>query len=92
MYLNETNCLTFLQIISLTNDLLEREEQIVMFKKREAEFTKAIIEKDKMYEQDAMVRMQLGKRLEQVLMDKEDAVEQMDLLRVRIITLLIHNN
>lgn len=36
-----------------------------------------------MYEQDAVVRMQLGKRLEQVLMDKEDALEQIEFYKVR---------
>lgn len=29
-----------------------------------------------------MVRMQLGKRLEQVLMDKEEALEQLELMKV----------
>lgn len=31
-----------------------------------------------------MVRMQLGKRLEQVLMDKEEALDQLEVLRVSI--------
>jgi hypothetical protein len=29
-----------------------------------------------------MARMQLGKRLEQVLMDKEEALDQLEVLRV----------
>lgn len=66
----------------MTNDLLEREDQIIELKKRVSEFQQALTTKDKMFEQDAMVRMQLGKRLEQVLMDKEDAIEQMELLKV----------
>jgi hypothetical protein len=35
-----------------------------------------------MSSQDAMARMQLGKRLEQVLMDKEEALDQLEVLRV----------
>ena len=31
-----------------------------------------------------MVRMQLGKRLEQILMDKEEAMEQMELLKDQV--------
>ena len=37
-----------------------------------------------MYEQDAMVRMQLGKRLEQVFIDKEEALEQIRLLQEQL--------
>ena len=60
----------------------ERDDQIFSLKKRDSELTQAITVKDKMYEQDAMVRMQLGKRLEQVLMDKEEALEQFEMLKV----------
>lgn len=41
-----------------------------------------IATKDKIYEQDAAVRMQLGKRLEQVLGDKEDLMEQLEFCKV----------
>lgn len=61
---------------------MEREDQILELKRREAEFTQKIQAKDKLYEQDASVRMQLGKKLEQVLMDKEDALEQVGFLKV----------
>jgi hypothetical protein len=73
--------LNFGQNFILTNDLNDRDTEILAFKKREAELSQTILSKEKMYEQDAMVRMQLGKRLEQVLMDKEEAVEQLDALR-----------
>ena len=43
-----------------------------------------IATKDRMYEQDAMVRMQLGKRLEQVFIDKEEALEQIRLLQEQL--------
>jgi hypothetical protein len=69
--------------VQLTNDLLEREEQILELKRREADYSQKIQSKDKLYEQDASVRMQLGKKLEQVLMDKEEALEQVGLLKVR---------
>jgi hypothetical protein len=36
----------------------------------------------RMYEQDAMVRVQLGKRLEQVIMDKEEATDELDDLKI----------
>ena len=42
----------------------------------------SLAQKEKMYEQDAMSRMQLGRRLEQVLMDKEEAVEQLEMMKV----------
>jgi len=71
----------FMQSLSLTNDLNERDEQIFALKKRDAELTSSLMKKDKIYEQDALVRIQLGKRLEQVLMDKEEALEQYELLK-----------
>ena len=37
---------------------------------------------EKLHEQDAIVRLQLGKRLEQVLLDKEEAYEELDLFKV----------
>ena len=75
----------------MTNELLEREEQIQELKRRDAEYSQKIATKDKLYEQDAVVRMQLGKRLEQVLMDKEDAMEQIEFYKV-IIFLLKYPN
>lgn len=35
-----------------------------------------------MVEQDAQVRLQLGKRLEQVLQDKEEALEELEVFKV----------
>lgn len=70
------------QMLVLTNDLNEREDQIIALKKREAAFQDTLANKERMYEQDAMVRMQLGKRLEQVLMDKEEIKDELDNLKV----------
>ena len=70
------------QMLVLTNDLNEREDQIIAMKKREAVFEEQLASKEKMYEQDAKVRMQLGKRLEDVLMDKEEIKDELDNLKV----------
>lgn len=71
-------------MLSLTNDLNERDDQILELKSRETALKTLLAQKEKMYEQDAMVRLQLGKRLEQVLMDKEEAQEQLEAMRVRV--------
>ena len=75
----------------MTNELLEREEQIQELKRRDAEYSQKIATKDKLYEQDAVIRMQLGKRLEQVIMDKEDAMEQIEFYKVIIFLFNIVN-
>ena len=77
------------QMLVLTNDLNEREDQIIAMKKREEAYIEQLASKDRMYEQDAMVRMQLGKRLEQVLMDKEEVKDELDSLKVSFISLLL---
>lgn len=69
-------------MLVLTNDLNEREDQLIAMKKREDAYLEQLASKDRMYEQDAMVRMQLGKRLEQVLMDKEEIKDELDDLKV----------
>lgn len=66
-----------MQMLVMANDLNDREEQIVLLKKKEEHYEQTLSERDNMFKQDAMVRMQLGKRLEQVLMDKEEALEQL---------------
>ncbi|CAE7846066.1 unnamed protein product, partial [Symbiodinium microadriaticum] len=72
------------QMLVLTNDLNEREDQIIAMKKREEAYIEQLASKDRMYEQDAMVRMQLGKRLEQVLMDKEEVKDELDSLKAQL--------
>jgi hypothetical protein len=69
-------------MLILTNDLNERDEQIAALKRKEEQFEQMLVDRDNMFKQDAMVRMQLGKRLEQVLMDKEEAMEQLELMKV----------
>jgi hypothetical protein len=70
------------QTLALTNDLNEREDQIISLKKREAALEDNLKMKEKLYSQDAQVRLQLGKRLEQVLMDKEEIKDELDDLKV----------
>ena len=74
------------QMVALNNDLNDREDQIIILKKREVAYEDQLRAKDKMYEQDAMVRMQLGKRLEQVLMDKEEITDELDMVRDQLET------
>lgn len=72
----------------MTNDLNEREDQIIVLKKREAALEENLKMKEKMYAQDAQVRLQLGKRLEQVLMDKEEIKDELDSLKVCLCILI----
>jgi len=72
------------QMLVLRNDLNEREDQIIALKKRGVYFEEQLAAKEKMYEQDALVRMQLGKRLEQVLMDKEEIKDELDTLKAQL--------
>ncbi len=71
-----------LQLLRVNNELVEKDELIAKFKGQEVLYEQKLVEKDNIYKQDAMVRLQMGKRLEQVLMDKEDALEQLELLKV----------
>ena len=73
-----------MQLVVLTNELNERDNQIAMLKKKETHYEQTLQERENLFKQDTMVRMQLGKRLEQVLMDKEEALDQLDALRVWI--------
>ena len=55
---------------------------IVKLKRREASLERMVFVNEKVHEQDAIVRLQLGKRLEQVLLDKEEAYEELELFKV----------
>ncbi len=68
----------------MTNDLNEREDQIIALKKREAALEEHLKMKERMQAQDAQLRLQLGKRLEQVLMDKEEIKDELDSLKVEL--------
>ena len=60
----------------------EKDDTIAHLKLREASLEGLLAANDRMHEQDAIVRLQLGKRLEQVLLDKEEAYEELDLFKV----------
>eukprot|EP00597_Dinobryon_sp_UTEXLB2267_P010903 CAMPEP_0170102666 /NCGR_PEP_ID=MMETSP0020_2-20130122/3019_1 /TAXON_ID=98059 /ORGANISM="Dinobryon sp., Strain UTEXLB2267" /LENGTH=966 /DNA_ID=CAMNT_0010326055 /DNA_START=241 /DNA_END=3141 /DNA_ORIENTATION=- len=72
------------QMIQLSNELNDRDEQIAVLKKKESHYEQTLLDRDNMFKQDAMVRMQLGKRLEQVLMDKEEALEQLEHMKEQV--------
>jgi hypothetical protein len=76
------DCLSVLQVFAHTNDLNEKDDTIAQLKMREASLEGLLAANDRMHEQDAIVRLQLGKRLEQVLLDKEEAYEELDLFKV----------
>jgi ABC-type uncharacterized transport system ATPase subunit len=73
-----------MQTLAMTNDLNEREDQIIALKKREAALEENLKIRERMYAQDAQVRLQLGKRLEQVLMDKEEIKDELDNLKAHL--------
>ena len=62
--------------------MVSRDSQIEELRRQNLTLQQQLEEKDKLYTQDSLVRLQLGKRLEQVLMDKEDALEQIEQLKV----------
>jgi hypothetical protein len=76
-----------MQNLTLINELNERNVEIQAMKKREQVYEQTLKAKEKMYEQDANVRMQLGRRLEQILLDKEEAKGEIDELKAHIIHL-----
>lgn len=67
--------------MTITNDLSERDNQISELRKRDLLAQSQLAHLERSHEQDAMVRMQLGKRLEQVLIEKEEALEQLEHMR-----------
>jgi hypothetical protein len=78
-----------MQLVVMTNELNERDSQIALLKKKEEHYEQTLQERENLFKQDTMARMQLGKRLEQVLMDKEEALDQLEVLRVSICELML---
>lgn len=68
----------------VTNDLRERDEQIAMLSRKEAIACANLERAVKANDQDAIVRLQLGRRLEQVLIEKEEALEELEMLKVQL--------
>ena len=72
-----------MQIFALTNDLNDKDDVIVKLKREVAALERAVYVKEREHEQDSIVKVQLGKRLEQVLLDKEEAYEELEQLQVQ---------
>lgn len=66
----------------MSSDLIERDEAICLYKQKEVEYEALLKEKDAIISQDSMIRFQLGKRLEQVLIDKVEALERLEEVEV----------
>ncbi len=71
-----------IQTMQFSNDIQDRDEQILYLKKREAELAAVLEQKEKIYKQEELVRNQLSYKLQKVLMDKEEAVEKLANLTV----------
>lgn len=65
-----------------SHDLNEKDDMILKLKKQESLLETALAATERLQEQDAIVRLQLGKRLEQVLLDKEEAYEELHHFKV----------
>ena len=68
--------------MALQSDLNEREDQLVIYKRREDEFKVILDKKKKDLEEDAKIKVQLSKKLQELLMDKEDLREEILKLKV----------
>jgi hypothetical protein len=68
----------------VNNELVEKTEQISKLKQKEISFENKLLEKDNASKQDLMIRLQLGKRLEEVLLDKEEALEELEQLKIQL--------
>lgn len=81
----DISILTITQIFALTNDLNDKDDVIVKLKREVAALERAVYVKEREHEQDSIVKVQLGKRLEQVLLDKEEAYEELEQLQVQCV-------
>jgi hypothetical protein len=71
-------------MLMVNNELVEKTEQISKLKQKEISFENKLLEKDNASKQDLMIRLQLGKRLEEVLLDKEEALEELEQLKIQL--------
>ena len=63
--------------LTFMNELNERNAEVASFKKRQDVLEATLKAKEKVYEQDIEVRMKLGRRLEQIFLDKEEIAEEL---------------
>jgi hypothetical protein len=76
-----------IQNMQLSNDVQDRDDAILALKRREAELSTVLEQRDKMYKQDEIVRNQLSYKLQKVLMDKEEANERCEKLEEQMAVL-----
>mmetsp|Transcript_2128 Transcript_2128/g.2211 ORF Transcript_2128/g.2211 Transcript_2128/m.2211 type:complete len:1613 (+) Transcript_2128:69-4907(+) len=87
--LNQQNEKLKYQLMMMSNELGERNNLIDEMKRMHVQYEQKLLEKDNLYKQDSIVRLQLGKRLEQVLMDKAEAEEKVEQLQEKIRNFMI---
>ena len=75
------------QALLLQNELHERDEEIVTLKKERLVLESSMKAKQLMYDQDCHVRMQIGQKLEQTILDREEQKELNEALSAEILHL-----
>lgn len=70
--------------MALQSDLNEKEDQLLIYKRREEELKVVLDKKKKDLEDDAKIKVQLSKKLQELLMDKEDMRDEILKLKVSI--------
>ena len=72
------------QQINLTESLNEKDDQINAYKKKEKSLIEAMAHKEKQQHENATITLQLGKRLEQALLDKADLKDMVESLKRKL--------
>jgi SMC interacting uncharacterized protein involved in chromosome segregation len=65
-------------VVALSNDVAEREEELMLLRKREKVYQQRLASRAKSQELEDQVRAQLFKRLEDILIEKEDLSEALN--------------
>ena len=68
----------------MSNELNEKEQAIIASKRREEAVAAVLASKEKIFEQDASARVQLGQKMQALFIEKEDALEQVEYYKVCI--------
>ena len=71
--------------MTMSNELNEKDQLIIAAKKREETLAQLLKSKEKIFEQDASARVQLGQKIQALFIEKEDALEQVDHYMVSIL-------
>lgn len=70
------------QVMTMSNELNEKDQVIIASKKREEALSAILASKEKVFEQDASARVQLGQKMQALFIEKMDALEQADHYKV----------